>query len=505
MLRNKNKYFSTELFVVTDFLIRKMSTMPLDLKGKIALVTGGASGIGLACVKALLRNGVKAVTLADINTNSVEIVLADIEKEFGADRVLFVKTDVTNSQQFENAFKKTIEKFKQLDILVNNAGIYNEQEWEKEVAINVALKIIYQKNRQGPEAVIVNLASIAAIDRFPNGPIYCATKAAVATLTRNFGDISYYERTKVRLLAVCPGVTMTPLVVDPALARKLYPVQDLEGIHQCFVSTASDKMVLNLEGKIALVTGGASGIGLRYAKELLRNGVKAVTLADVSDSFAQVALSEIEEEFGPNRALFVKTDVTDIQQFENAFKKTIEKFKHVDILINNAGILNDKIWEKEIAININGVIHGILLGLENYLFKYKQGPEAVIVNISSIAGLGVFPFIPIYCGTKAAVAALTRNWGTSNHYERTKVRVFTICPGVTVTPLITEISGRNLGGVYEDMLQKDLGGMSAQEPEHVAKELVKLIQSCPNGTVWVIEDGKPRYEYVFPERETMLK
>ncbi|KAJ8923437.1 hypothetical protein NQ315_001996 [Exocentrus adspersus] len=264
-------------------------------------------------------------------------------------------------------------------------------------------------------------------------------------------------------------------------------------------------MVLNLVGKIALVTGGASGLGLQYAKELLKNGVKAVTLADVNFNFALVALSEIEKEFGPNRALFVKTDVTDKQQFENAFQKTVEKFKHVDILINNAGIFNDKIWEEEIAVNINGVIHGILLGLENYLFKYKQGPEAVIVNISSIAGLDVFPFIPIYCATKAAITALTRNWGTSDHYERTKVRVFTICPGATATPLLTGVSGRNLGAVYEDMLQEAFRGLPVQETEHVAKELVKLIQSCPNGTVWAIEDGKPSYEYVFPERETMQK
>ncbi|XP_018570744.1 15-hydroxyprostaglandin dehydrogenase [NAD(+)] [Anoplophora glabripennis] len=264
-------------------------------------------------------------------------------------------------------------------------------------------------------------------------------------------------------------------------------------------------MVLDLVGKIALITGGASGIGLRYAKEFLRNGVKGVTLADLNPDFAKTALAEIEQEFGSNRAVFVKTDVTDIQQFENAFKKTVEIFKHVDILINNAGILNDKIWEREIAINVNGMINGILLGLENYLPKYKQGPESVIVNISSILGVNVTPCVPIYSGTKAAVIAMTRAWGDPHHYERTKVRLLSICPGLTITPLITEISGRNLGDAYEAWLMTNMDSMTPQTPEYVAEEVVKLVRSCPNGTTWMIEGSQPAYEYIVPERETMPK
>lgn len=98
-----------------------------------------------------------------------------------------------------------------------------------------------------------------------------------------------------------------------------------------------------------------------------------MTLADSNPDLSQSALDEIEKEFGPKKASFVKTDVTDIKQFESeylfkpkvtfiiiffsdAFKNTIDTFKHVDILINNAGILNDKIWEKEIAINVVSTI-----------------------------------------------------------------------------------------------------------------------------------------------------
>ncbi|KAJ8959630.1 hypothetical protein NQ318_021817 [Aromia moschata] len=251
-------------------------------------------------------------------------------------------------------------------------------------------------------------------------------------------------------------------------------------------------MAFELKDKVALITGGASGIGLRFAKELLRRGV---TLADIDPQIGQTALIEIEKEFGASKAVFTKTDVTDIQQFEDAFTKTVETFGYIDILFNNAGILNDSIWQKQIAINMNGVIHGMLLGMENYLQKYKQGSEAVIVNISSIAGIEVLGFIPIYSGTKAAIVAMTRNWGTPEHYQRTKVRVIAICPGATHTPLIFDIAGRNLGEPYQKILDSHL-------PEHLASEVVKLVTNGENGTIWVVEGGQPAYEFIIPERKT---
>lgn len=98
-------------------------------------------------------------------------------------------------------------------------------------------------------------------------------------------------------------------------------------------------------------------------------------MADLNPDLSQPALDDIEKEFGPDRAIFVETDVTDIQQFESeylfqtketfilyvylsdAFKETIKTFEHIDILINNAGILNDKTWEKEVAINVVSIVH----------------------------------------------------------------------------------------------------------------------------------------------------
>uniref|UniRef100_A0A1Y1N9I9 Uncharacterized protein n=1 Tax=Photinus pyralis TaxID=7054 RepID=A0A1Y1N9I9_PHOPY len=105
-------------------------------------------------------------------------------------------------------------------------------------------------------------------------------------------------------------------------------------------------------GKVALISGGGAGIGLQYAKELLRNGLRAVTLADINKVNGENALKEIQEEFGHEKAIFVQVDVAEKDQYEEAFKQTVDKYKNLDIVVNNAGVMNDAIWERQISINL---------------------------------------------------------------------------------------------------------------------------------------------------------
>ncbi|XP_057661426.1 15-hydroxyprostaglandin dehydrogenase [NAD(+)]-like isoform X1 [Diorhabda carinulata] len=256
--------------------------------------------------------------------------------------------------------------------------------------------------------------------------------------------------------------------------------------------------------KVALITGGASGLGLSYAKELLRNGIKAVTISDIDDKAAEVALAEIENEFGHGKAIFIKTDVSSKSDFEAAFIRTVEVFKNVDILINNAGIYNDLQWEKEVDVNIRGTINGIILGLELYLKKYKQGDEAVILNTSSIAGIRPGPWMPIYGATKFAIVGMTLSWGDEFHFQRTKVRVLAICPGGTHTSLF-RVEQCALHPDYmeaQKMANEKSGPANRQSSDFVAVEGVKLLKYAHNGSLWVVESGKPAYEYVFPVRDS---
>lgn len=97
----------------------------------------------------------------------------------------------------------------------------------------------------------------------------------------------------------------------------------------------------------------------------------------------------------------------------------------------------------------------MLLGLEHYLPKYKSGSEGIIVNMSSVAGVGPLGCEPIYSGTKFAVHGMTLSWGLPCHYERMKVRVVGICPGVTITPILTDIDSRSLGPVYNEIRREE--------------------------------------------------
>ncbi|CAG9832846.1 unnamed protein product [Diabrotica balteata] len=264
-------------------------------------------------------------------------------------------------------------------------------------------------------------------------------------------------------------------------------------------------MVFEIKNKVALITGGASGLGLEHAKALLENGVKGVTIADVNEGNGTKVAEELQGKYGKDRVIFVKTDVTDKESFENAFLATVAAFRYVDILINNAGILKDVNMSLTVDINVKGTLNGIILGMETYLKQYKQGKEAVILNTSSINGVNGMPIAPVYGATKFAVTGMTLCWGDPFHFERTKVRVIAVCPGLTETPLMESslkpecLVNPEYYKPYQLALQAGL--LPLQEPDHVGKETIGVLKYAPNGTLWVIEGGAPAYQFTIAERD----
>lgn len=97
------------------------------------------------------------------------------------------------------------------------------------------------------------------------------------------------------------------------------------------------------------------------------------------------------------------------------------------------------------------MVHGILLGLDEYIPKYKSGTDGAILNVSSVAGIIGYEVFPIYSATKFSVIGMTSAWGTPAHYERTNVKVLAICPGATDTPLVHSVPNSVLGPAYAQL------------------------------------------------------
>lgn len=195
--------------------------MSRRFQGKVALVTGGASGIGHATALAFAREGARVV-IADVSVESGEEVVRSI-KESGSE-AFFVKADVSKSAEVKALVDRTGEVYGRLDYAFNNAGTMGkggttvactEDNFDRTVSINVkgvwlCMKYeIPQMLKQG-KGVIVNTASIAGIGGTPNNPAYGASKAAVAHLTRSAA--LEYAKSGIRVNAVCPGFTRTPMV-----------------------------------------------------------------------------------------------------------------------------------------------------------------------------------------------------------------------------------------------------------------------------------------------------
>ena len=168
--------------------------------------------------------------------------------------------------------------------------------------------------------------------------------------------------------------------------------------------------MVNLKGKIAIVTGAGHGIGREIALSLAKNGAEVV-VTDVSDAIFEVG-KEIEA-LG-SKALPIKCDVTEYEQAQDVEEKVNRKYEKIDILVNNAGIYPQKAfldmtaddWNKVLRVNLNGVFHCTKAVIPK-MVKQRYGK---IVNIASIAGAVVgFQNLTHYSASKAAIAGFTKS------------------------------------------------------------------------------------------------
>ena len=191
----------------------------VDLSGLVALVTGGAAGIGEGCVRELARCGA-AVVIADIDSETALATAESVERE--GHKCVAADCDVMDAEQIRGAVERAVGEFGRLDILVNNAGgtrsraflDQSEKSWRRHIELNLAsvlaatsaaATLMVDKGRGGS---IVNVVSIEATRAAPGYAVYAACKAAVASFTRTMA-VELAEH-GIRVNAIAPDVIRTP-------------------------------------------------------------------------------------------------------------------------------------------------------------------------------------------------------------------------------------------------------------------------------------------------------
>ncbi|MBI2314427.1 MAG: glucose 1-dehydrogenase [Betaproteobacteria bacterium] len=265
----------------------------MRLKGKVAIVTGGAQGLGRAIATLFAKEGAKVV-IVDLDSSKAAEAISGISKEGGEG--FFVIADVSNSAQVKKAVEATIDKYKKLDILVNNAGVFEvgtvedmpEEDWDREIAIDLKSVFLCSKYaipemRKNGGGAIINFSSCVGILPNPNNAAYVAAKGALIPLTKqmaiDFGPAN------IRVNCIAPGLHETRLLEkffepDPETIRQacidLHPIRRLgtaEDIAYACLYLASDEAsyvtgaVFSIDGGITThfqpLVGATSNVDIR--------------------------------------------------------------------------------------------------------------------------------------------------------------------------------------------------------------------------------------------------
>jgi len=247
-----------------------------------------------------------------------------------------------------------------------------------------------------------------------------------------------------------------------------------------------------LTGKVAMITGGASGIGRATALLFAREGA-AVVVVDIDEPKAQAVVQSIVDEGG--KAMFLHCDVTNASDCKSAVCEAVEELGKIDVLFNNAGIIRrasvvdttEEEWDRVMAANVKSVFL-----LSKYVVPLMaEAGGGVVINTASGWGLVGGRNAASYCASKGAVVLLTKAMALDHGSQN--IRVNCICPGDTDTPMLVS-EARQLGIPREEFLAeaKSRPLQRIGRPEEIANAVLFLASDAASyvtGTALVVDGG----------------
>jgi NAD(P)-dependent dehydrogenase (short-subunit alcohol dehydrogenase family) len=233
-------------------------------------------------------------------------------------------------------------------------------------------------------------------------------------------------------------------------------------------------MAMEIDGKVALVTGASSGIGRATAYAFAKRGAKVV-VADVDVKGGEETVAHIKESGG--EAIFKKTDVSKSSEVQDLINITVATFGRLDYAHNNAGInrgigvptadYREEDWDIVQSINLKGIWLCMKYEIQQML---KQGGKAAIVNTASISGLSAHPADPAYVSSKFGCVGLTKT--AALEYAKTGIRINCVCPGPVKTALFDRVEAAIPGASEAAKDEVPMGRVG--DPDEVAEAVVWL-------------------------------